>query len=885
MRIDLGRVLATLPGLVWVTSPDGRITFANRQWTEFTGLRLTEARGSEWWAVVHSDDLPDWIDRWQAVSASETPWEIDVRVRRFDGSHRRFRIQGSPMFDDAGLLEGWCSVGMDVEDFGHAAAVRDEQGFDVRAIVDSIPIPVLLTTPKGEITRLNHVGLDNFGKSLREPKSWINPDVLHPDDLARASATQADALRNGTTYSIESRHRRGDGVYQWFNLVGLPLRDREGRILSWLNLLVDIDDRKRIEESQRQFELRSRMVLDHIETFVSLLDANGRPEFINRTILDYTGKTEAELRAWGGTDLVHPEDLSVASATFKEGITTGEPFDILYRMRRFDGVYRWFHGRHRPLVTADGEISQWCVWVNDVDDLKRTEHSLRAKEKNLQIIIDTIPALIWSAHPDGAAEFFNQHYLNYTGMTTLEAQGWGWTGAVHPDDAAALLSAWQGLITHGTGGEVEARLRRANGEYRWFLFRVHPLQDSDGHIIKWYGLNTDIDDRKHAEEALKRSEAFLKEGQHLARMGNFSWTVGTADLVWSEPLYRIFGFEPETVVTLDLIARRIHPEDMPLMVDLLERAQRGEGDLEYQYRIVLPDHTIKHLHLIAHRSEGAPNPGEYLGAVLDITQRRLSEEVLENTRSALTQVSRTISLGVMAASIAHEVNQPLSGIVTNAGTCLRMLSATPPNLDGARATARRTIRDGNRAADVISRLRALFTSVRPVENVDLNDAVREVISLCWNDLQQARVRLRAELDSSLPLLPGDRVQLQQVVMNLLRNAADAMSDIDDRARRLVIATKPEGETAVRLSVRDSGRGLSQEDTYRLFEAFYTTKSNGMGIGLSVSRTIIESHGGRLWAEANDGPGATFSFVIPVLPGGQLPEPLPGVVEARPAGVP
>ncbi|WP_404293909.1 PAS domain-containing protein [Microvirga sp. RSM25] len=194
--MDLGRVFSTLPGLVWVTSPDGRIDFVNREWTKFTGLGWNEVSGSEWWAVVHSDDLPDPLDRWRAMSASERPWEIDVRVRRFDGVHRRFRIQGSPIFGDAGLLEGWCGVGMDVEDFGHAATVRHKQEFDVQAIVDTIPIPVLLTTPEGEIEHLNHPGLDFFGSSLMEPKSWMDPDVLHPDDLARVSATQAEALRN-----------------------------------------------------------------------------------------------------------------------------------------------------------------------------------------------------------------------------------------------------------------------------------------------------------------------------------------------------------------------------------------------------------------------------------------------------------------------------------------------------------------------------------------------------------------------------------------------------------------------------------------------------------------------------------------------------------------
>jgi signal transduction histidine kinase len=222
----------------------------------------------------------------------------------------------------------------------------------------------------------------------------------------------------------------------------------------------------------------------------------------------------------------------------------------------------------------------------------------------------------------------------------------------------------------------------------------------------------------------------------------------------------------------------------------------------------------------------------------------------------------------MTASIAHEVNQPLSGIITNASTCLRMLAADPPNVDGARETARRTIRDGNRASDVISRLRALFSKKNATtELVDLSEAAQEVIALSMSELQRNRVILRSELDNGVPPVMGDRVQLQQVVLNLLINALDAMKDVDDRPRQLEIRTERDEGDRVRLMVQDTGVGLDPQSVERLFEAFYTTKSGGMGIGLSVSRSIIESHHGRLWAAPNDGPGATFSFSIPCGPGG------------------
>lgn len=376
----------------------------------------------------------------------------------------------------------------------------------------------------------------------------------------------------------------------------------------------------------------------------------------------------------------------------------------------------------------------------------------------------------------------------------------------------------------------------------------------------------DLSNQKRAESALRRSEAFLAEGQRLSQIGTFVWRVATDEVTWSDELYRIFEIEIGVPVTLELLRTRIHPEDVSLLekMKMVEQARGGGNDFEWQYRLLLPDHSIKYLHAVAHATRDEEGQLEYIAAIQDVTSHRLSEEALAKARSELAHVSRVTSLGVMTASIAHEVNQPLAGIVSNASTCLRMLAADPPNLEGARETARRTIRDGHRASEVITRLRGLIAKKEVgTEPVDLNEATREVIALSTGELQRRRVVLRSELADDLPPAPGDRVQLQQVILNLLLNAADAMSGVDDRPRQLVVRTQPDGGDGVSLSVQDSGDGFAPEDGERLFEAFYTTKSQGMGIGLSVSRSIIERHEGRLWAARNEGPGATFAFTIPL----------------------
>ena len=370
--------------------------------------------------------------------------------------------------------------------------------------------------------------------------------------------------------------------------------------------------------------------------------------------------------------------------------------------------------------------------------------------------------------------------------------------------------------------------------------------------------------RARNEAALKRSEAFLAQAQKLSLTGSFGWTVDEDPHFWSDETFRIFGYDPGTPITVRLALERVHPQDLDFVRQVIAQTHEAR-DIDVEYRLMMPDGTVKHVHVVAQASRDQHGRIEYIGAIQDVTQQRRSEEALGKLRSELAHVARVMSLGTLTASIAHEVNQPLSGIVTNASTSLRMLAVDPPNVDGARETARRSIRDANRAADVIARLRALFAKKAPtVEAMDLNAATREVIALWQSELQRSRATLRAELADDLPRVIGDRVQLQQVIINLLRNASEAMSGIDDRPRVIVIRTGLEGHNAIVLSVQDAGKGFDPNGVDKLFEAFYTTKHEGMGIGLSVSRSIVESHGGRLWAVPNDGPGVTFSFSIPRL---------------------
>jgi PAS domain S-box-containing protein len=626
----------------------------------------------------------------------------------------------------------------------HEARAALEKAFDeikrseakLRRVIDTIPTIAWCNLPDGPNEFLNKSWHEYTGLSPEESHGWGWQAAFHSDDLPALIERWQQMLVTGEPGEIEARIRHHDGVYRWFLIRAEPFLE-EGKLVRWYGTSTDIDDRKRAEEALRDSEQSSRLVLDGIAGLVAIMSATGEVQAVNRQVLEYFGKTVEELKTWSTTDAVHPEDLPTVISAWIRSVETAAPYDVDHRLRGADGVYRWFHARGLPLRDEEGRVVRWYVLLTDIDDRRRAEEALHASERELDLIVNTIPALAWSAHPDGSAEFFNQHYLAYVRLPLEQLQGSGWTVAVHPDDLGTLIAAWQSMLAAGKGGQVEGRLRRFDGEYRWFLLRTNPMLGASGAIVKWYGTNTDIDDRKRAEQELR------------------------------------------------------------------------------------------------------------------------------NTQTELGKVMGAMTMGQLTASIAHEVNQPLSGIVTNAGTCLRMLDANPPNLEGARETVRRMIRDGNRASEVVTRLRTLYSKKKPaLEPMDLNEATCEVIALSLSELQRNRVVLRQELADDLPPVLGDRIQIQQVILNLVRNGSDAMSAVNDRPRELTVKTDLDESGGVLLSVKDSGVGIDPEIESKLFEPFYTTKSDGMGIGLSVSRSIMESHRGRLWIARNDGPGATFSLFIP-----------------------
>src|SRR5882724_1783153 len=537
--------------------------------------------------------------------------------------------------------------------------------------------------------------------------------------------------------------------------------------------------------------------------------------------------------------------------------------------------------------------------------VRKSFQETQALKDQLRLVIDTIPALVWSVLPDGSVDFLNQRWLEYTGLSLEDGLGQGWQAAIHPEDRARFVDEWSAALAAGEPLEAETRLRRADGESRWFLLRAVPLRDEKGNIVKWYGTSTDIEDRKQAEEirtaqarqasvradvsaALSKpahsreilrgcAEAIVR---HLDAAFTRIWTLNTdknmLELQASAGMYTHLDGPHSRIQVGKLKIGLIAEEKKPhLTNDVINDPRvsdkawaQNEGIASFAgYPLIVQDRVVGVMAMFA-RQRLSPATLDTLALVADSIaqgiERKRTEEALRKAQVELAHVTRVTTLGELAASTAHEVNQPLAAIVTNGNACLRWLAGNSPNVDEARETARRIIRDGNRAGDVISRIRALVSkTVTEKSRLDVNDAIQEVAALAQGEVRRNSVALRTELAADVPLVVGDRVQLQQVILNLVMNGVEAMGSVADRPRELFIRSRQHESDKVHVAVQDSGIGIDRQNLEKIFNAFYTTKSQGMGMGLAISRSIIENHGGRLWAVPNDGPGVTFEFALPV----------------------
>jgi PAS domain S-box-containing protein len=554
-------------------------------------------------------------------------------------------------------------------------------------------------------------------------------------------------------------------------------------------------------------------------------------------------------------------------------LATGHWSGEVQRTRR-DGSVATISSRLALLRDEQGAPRAVLATDNDITCRTHLQEELQRTQDELTATVEALPGLIWSASNDGELELVNRRWeeLDLPRGAPLRGNLAAWRALVHPADLPTLERDWRAAVDQGTPFESAARMRRRDGHYRWMQFCAMPVRDAHGAIVRWYGINTDIEERKRAEAALERSEAFLADGQRLSKTGSVALHVPDGQMLWSQEAYRIFGYPANVVPGLELILARTHPDDVALVRQSYRQVLAEVQSIDIEHRLIMPDNSVKHVHYVAHLRARRSGRYEYVGALMDVTAAKQTEVALKRSMSELSHVTRVTMLGELTASIAHEVSQPIAAIVTCGHAALRWLDRPQPDLGEAREAVNKAIRSAKRASDIVWRIRSMAQKREPSHApLALNTLVDEAVELLWRELIDAQVELELDYVEPPPQISGDRVQLQQVLINLIMNGVQAMTNVTGRAKQLRIATRMSDPQYALVSVADSGIGISREHADKLFEAFFTTRSDGMGIGLSICRSIVEAHGGRIWAESPAAGGAVLQFILPVYPMGDSNE--------------
>ena len=620
-------------------------------------------------------------------------------------------------------------------------------------------------------------------------------------------------------------------------------------------------------------------IIDLIPAMVWSATSEGMLDFANQHFLEFIGAPLEEISGVGFYKLFHPDDTSHLASEWHDIMASKHAREVVGRLRRADGQYRWCTLRQKPRLDAEGNVLRWYGVVLDIEDRKQAENALKetktalaASEENLSLIINSLPVLVWSARPDGSADFVNKSWLDYAGRPADQILDWGFLDLYHPDDIPGMVDIWKRDLEHSDHTVLKGRIRGADGGYRWFYFSGRKLVDANG-LVRWFGVNIDIEDLQYAENALRESEAALRESEHklnliINTIPAMAWSCTSDGRLeyFNRNLIDYVGLPFEEIVGFGFY-RMFHPDDVEPMRMAWDDIVASKKSRPVDARIRRADGEYRWFNLRQSPlldSDG--NVVRWYGVVVDIEDRKRAEESLRQSQSDLAHVTRMTATGELAVSIAHEVNQPLMAIVTNAGTCLRWLQPGHIDLEQARLAAERIVRDGHRAGDIITSIRAMAQKLpAKIEKTDFKPAVREVLNLLTGELQRRGIDVGLDM-AQMPIeVVGDRTQLQQVVLNLVMNSAEAMA-ASSGARRIVIRCTAD-EQLVKVSVSDTGRGVAVHQLERVFEAFYSTKADGIGMGLSICRSIVEAHGGRIWASSGEnGDGGLFTFTLPMAEG-------------------
>jgi PAS domain S-box-containing protein len=692
---------------------------------------------------------------------------------------------------------------------------------------------------------------------------------VHPEDVALVKQTIERATQDGKNFEHEYRLLMPDGSLKHVHVVAHAQSDESGE-LEFVGAVMDTTAVKDVEKKLRRSEesLLEAQKLSNTGSWrhdVVSGEVTVSPEIYR--IHDIKPDEDPSNTEFFFNKF-HPEDRKRVVDLFERAEREKTAFQVDYRIVLPDGNIKYLRTIGHPILNESGDLVEFVGTAMDITAATQAEKTLRESEAYLAEAQRLSHTGSWArVSATGEMRYWSEECYRVLGFDPRDGlpRFETFLQRVHPDDQAKIreISAAAGRAKFDY--ETDYGIVHPGGEIRDIHVVAHPVFNPSGDLVEYVGTVMDVTERRRSEEKLRQSEAYLAEAQKLTHTGSWVWEVAERRaLHLSEEWYRVYGFDPKKGMSAwNKRLERIHPDDCDGRQQAIDRAINEKSDYEVEYRILLPGGAVRYIRSVGHPVLNASGDlVQFVGSSTDITERKQAEEALHQAQKDVARINRITTMGELTASLAHEVKQPIAAAVTDANTCVRWLSRDDPDVEEAREAASRVVKDATRAAEIITRVRQLFKKGTPEQAlIDVNEIIREMIVLLGSDATRYDVSIQTELAKDLPQVMGDRVQMQQVLMNLMTNSIDAMKDLDG-TRELIISSQAE-DGQLMISVSDTGVGLPPKQADQIFDAFFTTKPQGTGMGLRISRSIVESHGGRLWAADNSPRGASFHLTLPI----------------------
>lgn len=857
------RIVDSVPACVCVGGSTGELLYVNKVGVAALGIPMEEILGDGWMAYIHPDDVQAAQQQWKAHIAARDPVDIAVRMLQHDGVYRWQRLIAEPSRSSTGDVINWYLIGIEIEETIKAqqALAASERG--ARELLDRLP-GRFSTRTEHDFDFISQQTLEETGTTLEGIQNRGYLSFIHPDDRERIKEGHLRSVQEKSAHDTTYRWADRDGNYRWRHSRSVPYFNDDGSVYKWYAVTIDIDDLYRSKEVIREREVQLNWLTETVPSLLWRMDSLGCLEYVNKRAEDYTGLQLDDLIAKGWLHLVHPDDSASTMEAWQDSLYSGKPYDWVHRLRGADNTYRWFQCKGTPMRDANGDIVNWYGLSTDIHERQLSQEAIRTEELNLRRLVDALPAMIWRATPQGEVDRWNRQMLTFMGKSVEEIDEERFLSLIPEADRLRVRSRWKQAVDEGASYQDTYQVTGADGKLHWYLVRGEPFRDESGQILHWYGVCTDIED-------LKQTEAVLEQREHQLRM-----LIDTIPaMLWcNDPQGRLtyinrkacdefLGMGVSQLVELGY-KYPIHPDDLGSVVHAWTHSIETGVPYCHVHRLRRKDGVYRwYQHTAEAMRDSDGNIVQWYGLSLDIDERQRAEDQLRQTQAELARATQIATVAELSASIAHELNQPLTSVIANAQACKRWLAASPPNLTEARASVESVVRDARSADETMQSIRALFKrqAIQKRER-SVKNMVLEAVRVLREDETRRTADIEFDLPDSLPPVFVDQIQIQQVLLNLITNGIEATEN-SGRTPKILITAASLDDRSVLLEVVDNGSGIVGGDS--LFDAFVTTKSKGMGIGLAVSRSIIEAHEGRLTASNNEGYGATFSVVLPVLP--------------------